>query len=60
MHPCKEKTMTTLQLARHEARVQARGQVHAHPVRFIVGAAVAATGAALFLAQVARLIATAI
>ena len=52
--------MTTLQLARHEARVQARGPVHAHPVRFIVGAAVAATGAALFLAQVARLIATAI
>ena len=52
--------MTTLQLARHEARTQARGQVHAHPVRFIVGAAVAATGAALFLAQVAQFLATAL
>ncbi|WP_374476549.1 hypothetical protein [Zoogloea sp.] len=52
--------MTTLQLARNEARALARGQVHAHPVRFIVGAAVAATGAALFLAQVAQFLAAAI
>lgn len=52
--------MTTLQLARLEARAQARGQVHAHPARFIVGAAIAATGAALFLTQLARFLTSAI
>lgn len=52
--------MTTLQLARHEIQAQAKGQARAHPVRFVVGAAITVAGAALFLAQVAQFLVTAV
>lgn len=41
--------MTTLQIARYE--------VHAHPLRFLVGAAIAVMGTALFLVQMAQFLA---
>lgn len=52
--------MTTLQLARYEVQAQARGQARVHPIRFVVGAVITASGAALFLAQVAQSLVTAI
>lgn len=60
MHFRKEKIMTTLQLARHEVEARAKGQAQAHPLRFAVGVTITVAGAALFLAQVAWLLAAAI
>lgn len=47
--------MSTFQMARQEARDRIR--VVAHPLRFILGALLTGSGAALFLSDVARWIA---